>query len=35
MQSQNKKKGEAGVGAAGSKRDTFIDILCIPVRFLS
>lgn len=35
MRSQNKKKGEAGIRTAGRQRDMFIDILCIPVRFLS
>ena len=35
MRSQNKKKGEARTGTAGRKRDMFINLLCIPVRFLS
>ena len=35
MQSQNKKKGEAGIGTAGRQKDMFINLLCIPVRFLS
>jgi len=35
MRSQNKKKGEVRIGTTGRQRDMFIDILCIPVRFLS
>lgn len=35
MQSQNKKKGEAGIGTTGRKRDMLVNLLCIPVRFLS
>lgn len=35
MRSQNKKKGEAGIGTTGRKRNILINTLCIPVRFLS
>ena len=35
MRSQNKKKGEAGIGTTGRKRNILINTLCIPARFLS
>ncbi len=34
-QLQNKKKGEAGIRTTGRKRDVLVNLLCIPVRFLS
>ena len=35
MRSQNKQKGEAGIRTTGRKRDMLVNLLCIPVRFLS